>query len=178
MQLPAWILGAILAVAAGWIDLRTRKIPNWLTVSGFAAGLAMNAALTGRKGIEASLLGAGLALAVLLPLVLMRGLGAGDWKLMGALGACLGPWRVVLVLLVSAAVAGVMAVVQVIRERRVKETAINVVTLMHGLFVFGARPSSPVSLESPGALALPFGVAVAIATPLGFWASQILRVFN
>jgi prepilin peptidase CpaA len=177
MQLAAWILGATLALAAGWIDLRTRRIPNWLTVSGFAAGLGINAAFAGRVGLEMSLLGTGLALAALLPFVLARGLGAGDWKLMGALGACLGPWRVLLVLLVSAVVAGAMAVVQVVREKRVKETAINIVTLMHGIFIFGTRPSSPVSLDSPGALAVPFGVAVAIATPLGFWASHFLRSF-
>ncbi|HUY12631.1 MAG TPA: A24 family peptidase [Terriglobia bacterium] len=177
MHLSAWIPGAFLALVAGWIDVRSHKIPNWLTVSGFVLGLVTSAALTGREGAESSLLGAALALVLLLPAVLLRGLGAGDWKLMGALGACLGPWRVTMVLLMSAVVAGMMAVVQVIRENRVKETAINTMTLLHGIFIFGARPSSPISLDSPGALALPFGVAVAIATPLGFWASQMLRSF-
>lgn len=176
MQHEAWIPGAVLALVAGWIDWRTRKIPNWLTVSGFVLGLVTSAARNGARGAEASLLGAGIALALLLPLVWVRGLGAGDWKLMGALGACLGVWRVAVVMLGSALVAGMMAIVQVFREKRVKETAINTMTLLHGIFVFGTRPSSPVSLDSPGALALPFGVAVAIAIPLVFWVSRMLRI--
>ncbi len=175
MQWSGWIGGVLLALVAGWIDLRTRKIPNWLTVSGFMMGFGVNAILARDQGAETSLEGATLALVVLLPPVLLRGLGAGDWKLMGALGACLGPWRVTMVLLMSAVVAGLMAAVQVIREKRVKETVRNMATLLHGIFIFGAQPTSPVSLDSPGALALPFGVAVAIATPLGFCASQLLK---
>ena len=71
-------VGALgLAGWAGWLDWRLRKIPNWLTIPGLLAGMILSAAL-GLPGLKASLEGAGICLAVLLPFVLMRALGAGD----------------------------------------------------------------------------------------------------
>ena len=83
-----WTLTLVLTVMAAYTDLRERRIPNWLTVTGFSMGVAVHAWLGGSRGALTSLEGAGLALVILLPLVLVRGLGAGDWKLMGAVGAC------------------------------------------------------------------------------------------
>ena len=76
-----WILAVILVLIAGWVDWRTRRIPNWLTVSGFLFGIAANSLLAGWQGAKSSVEGAGLALLLLLPLVLLRAFGAGDWKL-------------------------------------------------------------------------------------------------
>src|SRR5579859_914549 len=120
-----WISTLALTLLAGWTDWRSRKIPNWLTVSGFLLGIAVNSVLwgwhnTNGHGAKASLEGAGLALILLLPFVLLRALGAGDWKLMGAVGAFLGPILLLLVLLGSIFVAGLMAIVEVIRSRRVR----------------------------------------------------------
>src|SRR5690349_16601602 len=118
--LVIWALTLALTAWAGWIDWRTRKIPNWLTVSGFLAGVCANAAFKGWHGALTSLEGAGLGLLILLPMVLVRGLGAGDWKLMGAVGAMLGPLALLAFLVVSALVTGAMAVVTVIWTRRVR----------------------------------------------------------
>src|SRR5271154_805563 len=112
--LLVWTLTLVFTTWAGWLDWRTRKIPNWLTVPGLVAGICMHTAISGWRGTGTSLEGAGLALLILLPLVLVRGLGAGDWKLMGAVGAMLGPMAFLVFLLVSALVAGVMALVTVI----------------------------------------------------------------
>ena len=88
------------------LDSRTRRIPNWLTVSGFLAGILVHGALGGWHAIRVTLEGAGLGLAILMPLVLLRALGAGDWKLMGALGALVGPQMLWFVLVASVLVAG------------------------------------------------------------------------
>ncbi|HLI29685.1 MAG TPA: A24 family peptidase [Terriglobia bacterium] len=168
MQTLIQISGLALALAAGWIDWRSRRIPNWLTVTGFTAGLALNCFVAHWHGMEASLEGAGLALGLLLPLVLLRTLGAGDWKLVGALGAFWGPGAILSVLLVSVFVAGIMAAVEVVRLKRVKETLRNMVILVHGVFTFGVRPGSPISLDQPGVLAIPFGAAVAFGALLIF----------
>jgi len=160
------LLGLTLAVTAGWFDWRSRRIPNWLTVPGFIAALALNCFAAHWRGLEMSLEGAGMALGLLLPLVLLKTLGAGDWKLMGALGAFWGPGPLLMVLAVSVFVAGLMAAVEVVRSRRVKETLGNMVILVHGVFTFGVRPGSPIALEQPGALAVPFGVAVAFSALL------------
>jgi hypothetical protein len=82
-----WICTIAVTLLAAWIDWRTRRIPNWLTVPALVLGIAVNAFAAGWHGAKASLEGAGLALILLLPFVLKRELGAGDWKLMGAVGA-------------------------------------------------------------------------------------------
>ena len=73
--------------------------------------------LGGWSGLKTSLLGALVGLALLLPFVLLRSLGAGDWKLAGALGAFTGPGLLIDLLLGSVFVAGVMAVALVIYKR-------------------------------------------------------------
>jgi prepilin peptidase CpaA len=167
-----WMLALALALSAAWTDWRTRKIPNWLTVPALLLGIAVHTLIAGWPGAKASLEGAGLALGVLLPLVLLRGLGAGDWKLMGALGAFLGPLLLLYVLLGSVLVSGLMAMVEVMRTRRVRETMWNLSVLVRGFLAFGLRKNPEISLDNPGLLKLPFGVAVAAATVICYCAAR------
>ncbi len=164
-----WIFALIMAVWAGWVDWRSRRIPNWLTVPGVAIGLVVNTVAWGWSGTKTALEGAGLGLGLLLPLVLLRALGAGDWKLMGALGAFLGPKRLLLVLLVTIFIAGVMAIIEIIRKRKVKVTLMNLAVLAQGFYTFGLRPNPAISLDNPGTLKLPFGVAAAAGTVICFF---------
>ena len=166
-----WALTLLLTCLAAVWDWRSRKIPNWLTVSGALTGITLHILLGGWPGARFALAGMGLALALLLPLVHLRALGAGDWKLMGAVGAFLG-WQLFLfVLFGSILVAGVMAVVQMIRADRVSETFRNMWTLIKGFATFGMVNSAKISLDNPGLLKLPFGVAVAAATIACFCAA-------
>jgi prepilin peptidase CpaA len=167
-----WCLALALTLLAAWTDLQAHKIPNWLTVSGFFCGIALNLLFAGWHGTKTSLEGAGLALALLLPLVLMRGLGAGDWKLMGAVGAFLGPVLFVFILVGSVLISGLMATVQMVRSRRVVTTLRNVVVLVKGFLSFGLRPNPEISLDNPGLMKLPFGVAVAVATLVCYAAAK------
>jgi prepilin peptidase CpaA len=167
-----WYLVIALTLLAAWTDSHTRRIPNWLTVSGLFAGIGVNSYFRGWHGATASLEGIGLALAVLLPLVLLRGLGAGDWKLMGAVGSFVGPVLLIFILAGSILLSGLMAMVQMMRTRRVVETLKNVVTLVRGFFSFGLRPNPQISLENPGMMKLPFGVAVAAATVFCYCAAR------
>jgi prepilin peptidase CpaA len=161
------ILGLVVALAliAGWTDWRSRRIPNWLTVPGFFVGIAANVLINGLAGLKTSLLGAGLGLAVLLPFVFLRSLGAGDWKLAGALGAFVG-WEVMLNLLMgSVLVAGVMALGLVIYKRRFRETMRNIGRILGSLFML-RMPGAEVSLDNPQSLKVPYGVALALTTLL------------
>jgi prepilin peptidase CpaA len=163
-----WALALALACYGGWMDWRTRRIPNWLTVSGALAGLAANTILRGWHGAMISLEGAGLALGLLLPFVLLRGFGAGDWKLMGAMGAVMG-WQAMLsVLFVSALISGAMAVFQMVAAKRVKATLWNVKILVMGFATFGLRANPEISLDNPNLIKQPFGAAVAAATVFSF----------
>jgi prepilin peptidase CpaA len=155
----------VLAVVAAWTDLRSRRIPNWLTVSGLLIGLAVSSAFGGWHGLKSSLLGAGLGLLLLLPFVLLRSLGAGDWKLAGALGAFTG-WRLLADLLLgSVLVAGVMALVLVMYKRRLRQTARNIGHILVSLVTF-RLPGSQVSLDNPESLKIPYGVALAFTVVL------------
>jgi prepilin peptidase CpaA len=160
-----WILAALLAVVAGWTDWRSRRIPNWLTVPAAALGLAVNTVGGGWAGAKASLLGLGLGLGLVLPFVLIRALGAGDMKLVGAVGAILGPGRLLAVLFVAVLVAGVMAAILIVQKKRVRETARNIFRLLGALFSLHL-PQPELTLDNPQALKVPFGVAVALAVIL------------
>ena len=162
----AWGFAAALALVAGWLDWRSRRLPNWLTVPGFCIGVLGNAILGGISGAKTSLVGAGIALLVLLPVVVLRGLGAGDWKLMGTLGAIVGAGQIVTLLFAAIFVAGLIAVAQMIRQRRILVTLRNLWELLRGFFFLGLKPHPDINLENPAANTLPFGVAVAAATLL------------
>lgn len=172
---PAQVLWAItlaFTLYAGWIDGRTHRLPNWLTVPGFLAGLGVHSYLNGWRGTLTALEGAALALAILLPLVFLRALGAGDWKLMGAVGALLGPWMVLFVLVASFFVAGFMAIALVLYAKRIRETLENMGDLIKGFFAFGLRANPEISLDNPTLLKLPFGVAAALGTLICFVAAH------
>ena len=161
LQTGAWLPAMLTALAAGFLDWRYRRIPNWLTVSGFAAGVAVNTILYRWPGLKEALLGTLLGLGVLLPFVLVRSLGAGDWKLAGALGACLGPRQLLSVLIGTILVAGVMALALVIWKGRLKRTLLNITRLVGAMFSL-QMPGSELSLDDPQSTKIPFGVAMAL----------------
>jgi prepilin peptidase CpaA len=167
-QQTIWMFAVGVTLIAGFVDFRTHKIPNWLTVPAFILGVGLHTVLAGWPGAKASLEGTGLALVLLLPLVLLRALGAGDWKLMAAVGALLGPILFLFVLFGSVLASGLMAAVEMMRTQRVKETFSNLVVLVRGFFSFGLRAHPEISLDNPRLLKLPFGVAVAVSTLVCF----------
>ena len=157
-----WIVATTIALAAGYTDWRSRRIPNWLTVPGLLLGIAANALAGGWPGTKDSLLGAGLGLALLLPFVVIKTLGAGDWKLMGALGACLGLRHLPEVLLVTVLVNGLMAVGMIIWKKRVLQTMRNFAHMLAAVFTLHL-PGPALTLDNPDAVKVPFGVAAAVA---------------
>lgn len=167
-----WVPTLALTISAAFLDWRSRRIPNWLTVPALFLGVAVHTALRGWHGTLFAVEGAGLAMVLLLAPVVMRVLGAGDWKLMGAVGAFMGPVLVLFVLFGSIFLSGLMAVVQMIRTRRVVETFRNMIVLVRGVFAFGLKANAQASLDNPHSLKLPFGIAVALATMICFCATR------
>ncbi len=165
MKLPILAAAVVLALIAAWTDLRNRRIPNWLTVPALAVGIVLNAVLGSWAGLKTSLLGALVGLALLLPFVLLRSLGAGDWKLAGALGAFAGPGELVNLLLGSVFVAGLMAAALVVYKGRVRQTLRNIGHILVSLVTF-RLPGSRVSLDNPDSLKIPYGVALAFTVVL------------
>jgi prepilin peptidase CpaA len=161
-MLTALIL--ISVTVAAYFDLRWRRIPNWLVVVTIGAALTWHAVTGGISGFWLSLAGLTVGAGVLLPLFLLRGMGAGDVKLFGALGAAVTYNHVFTVLFISLIVAGVMALVRVVLARALVATLVNIVDLL-GRFLRGRiSPHPRVNLANEHALAIPFGVSVAVAT--------------
>lgn len=168
-----WIAVAlvVLAASAAAFDLGTRRIPNYLTVTGLAAALLLRAA-GGGEMLLAGLGGAALALGLSFPLFAAGGLGGGDVKLLVAVGAFLGPGRLMIALLATALVGGVMAFGAALRRRAVGATFRGVGLVVRGaamrLFLPG-RPHTMPSLSTPGAIAVPYGVAIAAGAVAGLF---------
>jgi prepilin peptidase CpaA len=109
---------AVLALSAGYTDLRHRKIPNWLAVSGFCGGLLGHLWADGFSGLSRSLLGAFLGFGVMLLLYMCKAVGAGDVKLFAAIGAISGPMLTFSAITYSVLWAGVIGIGILLHQRR------------------------------------------------------------
>ena len=101
-------LAFILAVAS-ISDIRSLRIPNWLTYSALAVGVSHFTLVKGYDGFFFSLAGATAGFALLIGPYLFGGTGAGDVKLLGAIGSFLGPQGVFVVFLLSCVLGGAFA---------------------------------------------------------------------
>lgn len=108
--------------ASALVDLRTGRIPNALTVSMAASGVTL--AAIGQSGISiaASAMGFVLGLTVMLPGHLLGTTGAGDVKLVAAVGAIIGPAEVLMAFLFTALAGGLIAVVVAMHRGRLGAT--------------------------------------------------------
>ena len=106
-QEVVWLVAIVLTEAAV-IDWMTLKVPNWLTFHMLLGGLGYWAWQGGTPALMQSLGGAGLGLAVLMPLYMIGGMGAGDVKLYAGFGAWVGPAVVIPAFVTSALVGGVI----------------------------------------------------------------------
>jgi prepilin peptidase CpaA len=119
---PAFIALAAGALTATVIDLRTRRIPNVLTGSLAAVGIGLAAAGVSGVSVGASLAGLVLGLVLMLPGHMIGATGAGDVKLMAAVGAVIGVHVIVKAFLFTALVGGVLAIAVALRRRRLGAT--------------------------------------------------------
>lgn len=145
-------------------DLRSRRIPNWLTLGGFLLGMATNLLVLGPDGLLVALSGAGLGFLLLFPFYLLRGVGAGDVKLLAAVGSLLGPQMLLAAAAYGALVGGLMSLIILARRGRLGFA-------LHQLFVMHTMPTQS------GAKA-PYAVAIASGTYLAAGTSVLPRVLG
>jgi prepilin peptidase CpaA len=165
MAAPA--LGLLVWAAAQ--DLRSRRIPNWLTFSLVLSGIAQSIAF-GSAAVctpSASLLGLGVGFALPFLLFALGALGGGDVKLLAGVGAWFGPAAVFNVFVIAAVVGAVMVVAQALAQRRgkvlLRNSAVLAVNLAHlgdvGVEHARATGQASRSVDRP----LPYAVPVLIA---------------
>jgi prepilin peptidase CpaA len=167
---PAFAIEIVLFVAvliAAFTDLRARRIPNWLTVSVLALGFVLNALIAYPSPWEGVLLAAkGFALAFGLNLVMyaLHMTGAGDVKLLAAIGALVGCSDFIGIFLMNALIGGVLAVVLTAARGRLRQTLWNTGYMVSELMKWRAPYLSREQLDvkSPKALTLPRAVPICL----------------
>ena len=160
-----FLIGAVLiAVAGAACDVRSRRIPNWLTYRGLMAAVLVRFALAGWAGLESGLESVLLAGGVFLVLFLLGGMGGGDVKLMASVAAWAGAGQVVTILLASAIAGGALAIAYMIAGRRVWRTLLNTMQLAGHHLSSGLQPHPSLNIQEQDATRAPFGVAVGMGT--------------
>lgn len=159
----------IVLIAAAVYDVRYRKIPNWISMAGILLGFAINYIIGPPEGgVLFALKGFALGFGIYVALYVVRAMGAGDVKLMGAVGALVGPERWFGIFLITAIVGGVLAFLLVAVRGRVKRTLFNVGFILSEML--HARPAyvgkEELDVRSPKALGLPHGAVIALSSIL------------
>lgn len=156
----------MLTIAAAIFDIRSRRIPNWLVAAGIAAGLWENAWSAGWTGLGTGAAGFGTGLLLYFPLYLLRARGAGDVKLLAAVGAIAGPGNCLWIFLSTALFGGLIALSIVMLGRRAAKTFFNVAWIASDLMRMRAPhlSSGELDVNTAKGVRLPHGAAIAAGT--------------
>jgi prepilin peptidase CpaA len=145
-------------------DVRTLRIPNRLTAPAMIAGVALNGWYAGWGGAQASLAGFGLATILLFGPFALGGVGAGDVKMMSAVGALLGPRLVLESLVIGMALGGVFAVVHLARIARFRETLSSLGQMIGAAVLLKSLVPLKVSATAANAVVLPYSLPLGLGT--------------
>ncbi len=161
MNSPLWVTLPVLAlvIAAAATDVRTRRIPNALTGPAALLGLASHWAIGGSGDLLNALTGLLVAGALLLPAWLMRWMGAGDVKLIAAVGAWLGYPQALIAVLAACVAGGVVAGLVAARRGLLKQALVGAAWMGAWAVSGWRRGGTPQPVTS--GVRFPFGVAVA-----------------
>jgi prepilin peptidase CpaA len=176
---PFWQFGliGILAVALT-TDLQNRKIYNWLTFPAMLIGLALNVGFGGLHGLQSSMVGffVGSLVFVLGYMMNSGNMGAGDVKLMAAIGLWLGwPYTFAAVLYV-ALFGGIIAILTVLFFGDIVQLCKNMWWILVGLVVPGGK--KVIAIEKSAAPPDPYGVSIALGTALALFCPEPSYLFN
>lgn len=176
-RLPLIVLCCLMALAV-WSDLRTRRIPNQLVFGGALLGLLLNTLYPagdgllvgepfGGIGLPWALAGLALGLGLLLPMYMLRALGAGDVKMMAMVGAFVGPRPVAACVLLTLLAGGVLAIVVALATGKLRATLHNTWHMaLHALLRGTQGDVGHIEAPATPSGRLPYAVAIAAGTGL------------
>lgn len=175
-DLRSSLLLGLLALAC-IIDVRSYKIPNWLTFGGATFGLLYSAVVpfSGGDGFAWSLGGLAVGLLIMLPLYALRVMGAGDVKLMAMVGTFLGLADTFNAALFVFICGGVLALVHALMRGSLLRIAGNVKEITQGaLFAVmgGMRPNAQLT-PSQSLGKMPYALSIALGTTVFMVAQQL-----
>ena len=167
MTVPAWLelLLIVLVISAAVTDLAIRKIPNLLLLVGWVAVLGLHfSGATPAGGMADSLGGAAIGFVLFLPLYALRGMAAGDVKLMATVGLFLGPAETAHACILAWCVGGVMGLVIIVFTRRWAAAYTNLRNLLLPILLRMGPTTPEEGLARPSVGSMPYGLAIALTT--------------
>jgi prepilin peptidase CpaA len=157
-----FMIGALsVAGVGGATDVATRRIPNNVTYLGMAVAIAGRFLLQGFHGLGSAVAGGLVGGGAFLIFFLIHAMGAGDVKLMTAVGCFTGPILAIEIVLVAAIAGGIIAVIYSLWLGRLRIVLANAWDLIRFHSVMGAEVHPTLNLQNPKAIRLPYGVAIA-----------------
>lgn len=159
----------VVAIGAAVCDLSTRRIPNVLTFGAALAALAVRSYMDGWSGMGSALAGWLVGIACFFPFFALGGMGAGDVKLLGALGAWLGPLPAVWVALYGSIAGGVIAIVVSMWSGYLRRALTNLWSLVMFWRVVGIKPAPDLMLSSESGPRLAYAVPVLAGLVMTVW---------
>lgn len=168
MEFGRFVVLGVVATAAV-IDVQTRRIPNFLTFGSAAGALIHAVYVGGLHGLALSAAGWATGIALFLPMFLLRGMGAGDVKLLGAVGAWLGPMGAVYAGLYSVLAGGVLALIVGVIHGYLGKALSNLWGLLGFWRTAGIQPLPGLTIEDAVGPRLAYGVAIAAGTLAAVW---------
>jgi prepilin peptidase CpaA len=154
--------GALTVAGVGGItDVTSRRIPNKLTYLGILVAIIGRFTLQGWHGLGSALAGGLVGGGAFLVFFLIHAMGAGDVKLITAVGCFVGPGRAFEIVLASAIAGGIFAIFYALWQGRLRAVLVNVVDLVRFHAAAGAEVHPSLNLSNPQAARLPYGVAIA-----------------
>jgi prepilin peptidase CpaA len=161
-------VGTLLALAC-ITDLRTRRIPNVLTFSATGLALLFHLVTGGPSAAGWSVAGWLVGALLFLPMFALRGMGAGDVKLLAAVGAWLGPTQVAIAALATSIVGGVIALVVALGYGYLQQAFSNLYLLFMHWRLEGVRPLEQVTLHGTKGPRLAYALPIAVGTMVTLW---------
>jgi prepilin peptidase CpaA len=170
LDLPRMV-ALVVALSACVTDVRSRRIPNVLTFGAAAAALVFGLASGGFAGLGWAIAGWTVGAGLFFPLFALGGLGAGDVKLLAALGAWLGPGLTVWVALWGAIAGGPLAIVVALSRGYARQALGNLWGLLTYWRVIGLQPHPGLTLESAPSTTprLPYALPIAAGLMVTLW---------
>lgn len=141
-------------------DVRSRRIPNFITLPAFGAGLILHAALGGWRQLLTALAGGLMCGAIFLVFYLAGGMGAGDVKLIAAAGCLAGLPLIAPLLLWTALAGGLMAIVLALSRRQLSATLRNTLAVVAHHRTLGLTPHAELNVNNGQLLRLPYALAI------------------
>jgi len=164
-----FILLTFILVFATYTDIKSHLIPNALSLGGILIGFSLNTYQTGFDGFLFSLGGLGVGFGLLIPFYMLKGMAAGDVKLMAAIGTFMGPSITFAIVLSTLICGSLLALAYIVIKKGGKLTFQRYAIMLKTFFTTHKWIYIKPSGKDVGSLRFPYASAILIGTFVGVY---------